>query len=124
MRDVARLAALHAGRGARLVHHTRNMPRRADELVDGGSLYWVIAGVMSVRQRVVAVDAAQWPDGSTCAALVLDAVLVPVMPRVVRAFQGWRYLEQADAPADLIDGTDAHGLPPRLRQDLAALGLL
>ena len=122
IRDVAELAAWQAGCDP--VHHTRNMPRRMAELIDGGSLYWVIAGQMTVRQRVLAVTQDHWPDGSPCAALMLDPALVLVVPRPVRAFQGWRYLEPADAPADLDAGDDLHALPEALRRDLAALGLL
>ena len=124
VRDVAHLAALHAARGKPPFHRTRHMPRRAAELVAGGSLYWVIAGHMNVRQRVVAVEPDHWPDGSACCALMLDSALVLLTPRPVRAFQGWRYLDPGDAPPDLVDGVDALGLPPALRQKLAALGLL
>ncbi len=106
-------------------HRTRSMPRRAAEVVDGGSLYWVIAGVMLVRQRVLALEPSVWDDGSKCAAIMLDRALVPVEARAVRAFQGWRYLEPADAPADLSDDTTAgHGLPDTLRADLRRLALL
>lgn len=121
--DVAELAAWQAGRQTP-VHHTRNMPRRTAELLDGGSLYWVIAGQMTVRQRVLAVRSDHGPGGVPCATLVLDPVLVPLVPRPVRAFQGWRYLEPADAPADLNVGDDVHALSPELRRELAALGLL
>ena len=124
VRDVAHLAALHSTGGDPPFHRTRHMPRRAAELVAGGSLYWVIAGQMTVRQRVTAVEPDNWPDGSACCALRLDPVLVLVTPRPVRAFQGWRYLEPAGAPDDLVDGVDALGLPPGLRQELTALGLL
>ena len=121
--DVAELAAWQAGRQTP-VHHTRNMPRRAAELLDGGSLYWVIAGQMTVRQRVLAVRSDRGPGGVPCATLVLDPVLVSLIPRPVRAFQGWRYLKPADAPADLNVGDDVHALSPELRRELAALGLL
>jgi len=106
-------------------HCTRSMPRRAAEVLDGGSLYWVIAGVMLVRQRVVALEPGVWDDGSRYAAIMLGAELVPVEARVVRAFQGWRYLEPADAPADQTDDRSVgHGLPDTLRADLQRLGLL
>ena len=106
-------------------HRTRSMPRRADEVVGGGSLYWVIAGVMLVRQRVLALEPSVWDDGSRCAAIMLHPALVPVEARAVRAFQGWRYLEAADAPADLTeDRSVGHGLPDTLRADLRRLALL
>jgi len=110
-----------------LRHFTRNFPRRAAEVVDGGSLYWVVAGSMLVRQRIIDITEDQWDDGSRCAALVLDAALVPLVGRPTKAFQGWRYLAAADAPADLAAGGAAKGsqdLPPALRQELRALGLL
>lgn len=130
IRDIAHLRLAQAERSARepaLVHRTRNMPRRADELLEGGSMYWVIGGAMVVRQRLLAIEADRWDDGSACAALILDPELVGVEARATRAFQGWRYLTAAAAPADLaatnaaIVGDD---LPPRLRQELRALCLL
>ncbi len=119
--DVAELAAWQTGREP--VHHTRNTPRRAAELVGAGSLYWIIAGQMTVRQRVLAVRSER-SGGVPCATLVLDPALVLVLPRPVRAFQGWRYLERDDAPPDLDVAGDTHALPAALRRDLAALGLL
>ncbi len=121
--DVAQLAAWQAGRDP-ICHYTRNTPRRMAELVGAGSLYWVIAGQMTVRQRVLAVRSERGPDGVPCATLVLDPILVLVTPRPVRAFQGWRYLEPDDAPADVVAGDDLHALSPKLRRELAALGLL
>ena len=120
--DVAELADWQAGREP--LHYTRNTPRRTAELVGGGSLYWVIAGQMTVRQRVLAVRSARGPDGVPCATLVLDPALVLVVPRPVRAFQGWRYLEPDDAPADVVAGDDLNALSPELRRELAAMGLL
>lgn len=128
--DIPHLAALQAARlaaGLGLRHRTRNAPRRAAEILDGGSLYWIIAGVLSVRQRITDIVEDHRDDGSRCAALLLDPALVPVAGRRTKPFQGWRYLAAADAPADLtaaqaIDGIDA--LPPQMLRDLRALGLL
>jgi len=108
-------------------HQTRNFPRRAAEVLAGGSIYWVIGGVMLVRQRIIDIRADQWDDGSACATLVFDAELVPVAGRKVRAFQGWRYLQAADAPQDLLSAPTASGefaLPETMRRDLRALCLL
>jgi len=106
------------------MHHTRQRPRRADEIIDGGSLYWVIAGTALLRQRIVDIATATRPDGSACAALVFDPALISVRPRPVRAFQGWRYLEPADAPPDLGANDAEAGMPPAMAARLRGLGLI
>ena len=129
IRDIAQLRALQAARRAaegRLCHQTRSLPRRAAEIVDGGSMYWVIAGAMVVRQRIAGITAETTGDGSACAAIHLDTDLVPVAGRPTRAFQGWRYLPAGAAPPDIaaagMPGLDA--LPAALRHELQQLGLL
>jgi hypothetical protein len=127
VRDPAHLRTIQADRvaeGAPLRHLTRHSPRRADEITAGGSLYWVIAGTLLLRQRVTAVEPAVRQDGSACAALMLDPVLVAVAGRPVKAFQGWRYLTAADAPPDLDPSSVEAGLPPELAQRLRELCLL
>jgi hypothetical protein len=127
IRDPAHLRAVQAQRVINdppLRHVTRHMPRRAAEIVDGGSLYWVIAGSLLLRQRVVAVEPAVRGDGSACTALMLDPALVSVWSRPVKAFQGWRYLAADAAPADLDAASDVAGLPEALAQELRALCLL
>jgi hypothetical protein len=108
-------------------HRTRNFPRRAAEIIDGGSLYWVIAGAIIVRQRVLDIIEDHRDDGTRCAAIVLHRRLVAVAARPMKAFQGWRYLQAADAPPDIVRGRRGEGeqeLPEALRRDLRALGLL
>ncbi len=125
--ELRRLQEARLARGETLRHLTRSFPRRAQEIIDGGSLYWVIAGAMVVRQRVVDIQEAAYDDGSKCAALLFDAELVPVAGRPTKPFQGWRYLDPAAAPPDLAAGTTAEGsdsLPPSLRRELESLGLL
>jgi hypothetical protein len=107
-----------------LRHRTRNGPKRAAELCAGGSIYWVIAGTLLVRQRVVDVVPDVRPDGARCIALVFDPELVRVAARPVKAFQGWRYLTPEDAPADLAGGSADADLPDEMRRALAALALL
>jgi len=130
IRDLAHLATVQAHRLASdspLRHHTRNFPRRAQEVIDGGSMYWVVAGALLVRQRIIDITEDRWDDGSACAAFHLDPGLVPVAGRPTRAFQGWRYLEPAGAPPDISEGGAAEGaeaLPATLREELRALGLL
>jgi len=107
------------------IHVTRNSPRRADELLAGGSLYWVIAGRIRVRQRLIGMVARRDDDGVPRCELRLDPKLVEVAARHHRPFQGWRYLEARDAPADLASGrTRGDKLPPALEEELRALGLL
>ena len=128
--DVAHLRALQAARlsaGQVLCHRTRNFPRRANELCAGGSLYWVIAGAIVVRQEITDIVEDTKADGVRCAAIMLAPDLVPVAGRPTKAFQGWRYLTADDAPTDLIDGAQAVGedaLPEAMRRELRKLGLL
>jgi hypothetical protein len=134
-KDVAELRAIQARRAKSdppLRHRTRMFPRRAAEIVEGGgSIYWVVAGFLCVRQRILDIREDRHDDGSACAALVLDPRLVPVEARPVKAFQGWRYFDPAAAPADIAASSavaaSARGierLPPRLRRELAELCLL
>ena len=107
-----------------LRHVTRNTPRRAEEIVDGGSLYWVIKGVIRVRQRIVDMRPLV-VDGEPHCALILDRKLVRVVPRGMRAFQGWRYLEAKAAPVDLGERKDGLSeMPPKMIDALRELGLL
>jgi len=127
VRDIAHLQALQTARAAQnppLRHVTRNFPKRADELLDGGSIYWVITGTISARQRLTAIERATDSDGTPRTALILHPELIRVEPRPMRAFQGWRYLPIADAPADLSEGSASAQMPEALRRQLAALGLL
>ena len=115
-----RLAAV-----GRLVHITRNRPRRAEELLDGGSIYWIIKGVMTARQVILDFVEAQRADGSPACGIVLSPEIVTVVPTRMRIFQGWRYLEPADAPPDLPAGTDPDDMMPReMLEELRDLGLL
>ncbi len=127
IRDPAELRAYQAQRlagGLPLRHLTRHLPRRAAELAGAGSIYWVIDGTMLVRQRITTIEPATRADGSACAAIGLDPVLVAVTGRPVRAFQGWRYLRGEDAPEDLAVGSVEAGLPHALAQRLRELCLL
>jgi hypothetical protein len=124
--SVADIRAFQNGRrggGATVTHPTRNAPKRADELLAGGSLYWVVRGLVRVRQRLVGVELGT--AGARCL-LVLDPALVETVPRAQRPFQGWRYLRAEDAPADApgAEGDAAQELPPALVAELAKLGLL
>lgn len=105
-------------------HITRMWPKRADEVLAGGSLYWVFKGLILARQRLVRFDPIMGGDGIERCALVLEREVVRTEPQPRRPFQGWRYLDPADAPRDLSparEGDDA--LPPGLNAALAAIGL-
>ena len=133
-KEVAELAAIQARRAKLdppLRHQTRMVPKRRDELLEGGSIYWVIAGYVRARQRLLDISEDRWDDGTSCAGLVLDPELVLVEPRPQKAFQGWRYLSPEAAPPDLLRpgagpaGTSGlESLPPALRAELQTLCLI
>jgi hypothetical protein len=106
-------------------HTTRMIPKRVEELLDGGSLYWVIRGNVQARQRLLGVRPFRDADGIQRCHLVMDPVVTATEWQPRRAFQGWRYLTEADAPRDMGSGrTGLRDLPPALRRELADLGLL
>jgi hypothetical protein len=106
-------------------HTTRMVPKRADELTDGGSLYWVIRGQIMCRERILAVTPFVDKDGVGRCHVTLDCKPVLVEPRPYRAFQGWRYLEPRDAPRDLDRAAPgARDMPETMRRQLRDLGLL
>lgn len=121
---MAELAA--AGKTPRIFHTTFQTPKRGDELLDGGSLYWVIKGLIQARQKLVALEEGTKADGSRCCHLILDHEIVPVRPVPRRAFQGWRYLSAADAPVDLsgAEGAGAAEMSAKMRRELAELCLI
>ena len=130
VRDIEHLRELQAERAQRnppLRHRTRNAPRRREEILQGGSIYWVVSGAMLVRQRILDIIEDRWEDNSACAGLILDPDLVPLAGRPAKPFQGWRYLPPDAAPPDLTATIPAFGeaaLPAALRQELRALCLL
>lgn len=109
----------------RLFHTTFQTPKRRAELLDGGSLYWVIKGVIQARQRLIGLEDGTKDDGSPCCLLLLDVPIIPVRPVPRRPFQGWRYLDATDAPKDLGAGRDdVTAMPAKMRKELADLGLI
>lgn len=116
-------------RTGRLVHVTRFTPRRAGEILDGGSLYWVIKHRIRVRQRILRFDRHEDPAaGKAKCAIVLAPELIATDPVHRRPHQGWRYLEDADAPRDLgpvgAGGPPEDSFPPEMAAELRELGLL
>jgi hypothetical protein len=107
------------------IHTTRMVPKRMDELLDGGSLYWVIRGQITCREELVAIRPFVDKDGIGRCRLVLRPKVIAVEPRPFRAFQGWRYLQAKDAPRDLDRvAPGARHMPEELRRELRELGLL
>lgn len=106
-------------------HVTRMWPKRAEELLAGGSIYWVIKGMVLCRQRLIRLDPYEDGEGAVRCAIVSDPELVRVAPTPKRAFQGWRYLKPGDAPRDL-GAREAREtpLPPKLSAALAEIGVL
>jgi len=108
----------------RAVHVTRMWPKRESEVLDGGSLYWVIKGVILARQRITDLQEINLGDGIPRCALVLDAEVIRTEPAPRRPFQGWRYLDPKDSPRDLPKGRAKDDpLPAALAQALAEIGL-
>lgn len=106
-------------------HITRMWPKRAQDLLDGGSIYWVIQGLVQCRQRILRLDEVTGSDGIRRCAIVLDPALVRTASAPKRPFQGWRYLEARDAPPDLGRARASEdSLPPALSAALADLGVL
>ncbi|MEM7290741.1 MAG: DUF1489 family protein [Pseudomonadota bacterium] len=106
-------------------HTTRMIPKRIEELLDGGSLYWVIKGNVQVRQRLADIRPFTDKEGIRRCDLVLEPKLILTHWQPRRAFQGWRYLKPEDAPTDLDDDARGlHTLPSELRIELSNLGLL
>lgn len=120
--SVEGLAAWQKSRST-LAHVTRMMPARREELLAGGSLYWVVKGEIRVRQKLLDIEAITDKEGTKRCRLLLDRTLVATAPRPRRPFQGWRYLPASDAPPDLT-GRGGSDLPESLRAELASLGLL
>jgi hypothetical protein len=107
------------------IHTTRMFPKRAEELRSGGSLYWVIKGQISCRERILDLRPTTGRDGIKRCQVVLDGKLVLVEPRPRSAFQGWRYLDVKDAPRDLSRAAPgAARMPEQMRRELRELGLL
>ncbi|ARE39742.1 hypothetical protein RGUI_1601 [Rhodovulum sp. P5] len=105
-------------------HVTRMWPKRAEELLAGGSLYWVFKGVILARQRILRLDDVTGTDGIARCGIVLEPSVVRTEATPRRPFQGWRYLSVEDAPRDLPQARQAEDdLPPNLMAALAEIGV-
>lgn len=120
-----KLNALKKGAKREHIHTTRMVPKRADELVEGGSLYWVIRGQITCREQIAAIRPFVDKEGVGRCRVALVPKVILVEPRPFRAFQGWRYLEAKDAPRDLDRvAPGARDMPEHMRRELRQLGLL
>ena len=126
--DVKHLRGLQQERRrerGRYVFYTRHLPRRREEILDGGSIYWVIKGFVRVRQRILEFIPVVEEDGERYCLVRYDRKLVETVWQPRRAFQGWRYLLPKDAPPDRPARAEAEDdLPPAIAQELRSLGLL
>jgi len=125
--DLARWQAARRGAaaGAPARHVTRMWPKRAGEVLAGGSLYWVFKGVILARQRILRLDEVIGEDGVRRCGIVLDPQIVRTEAVPRRPFQGWRYLDPAETPRDLpaARAGDDDSLPPGLAAALAEIGV-
>lgn len=105
-------------------HVTRMWPKKADELRDGGSLFWVMKGFIKARQTILGFEEQIGADGIRRCAILLDPNVVSTDMAPRRAFQGWRYLRGSQAPRDLSEtGVQEADLPDSLAYELALLGV-
>lgn len=108
------------------IHITRMVPKRGEEILAGGSLYWVIRGEVAARQKIIAIEPFRDRDGIGRCRIVMQPKVMSVSPRPMRPFQGWHYLSEEAAPPDL--GKAAAGslaaMPEPMRRELRDLGLL
>lgn len=118
------LAAIAAGQQPHSFHTTRMVPKRAEELLAGGSLYWVIKGYVQARQPLIGIETFTDGEGIGRCNLLLGPEVMETETQPRRAFQGWRYLEEKEAPRDLALLADGGEMPLELRRELAELGLL
>ena len=106
-------------------HVTRMWPKREAEILNGGSIYWVIKGVVQCRQRILRLDEVRGEDGIRRCAIVLDPQVHRTQNALKRPFQGWRYLKPEDTPADLPKTREQDdALPDDLNRALADIGVL
>jgi len=107
------------------IHITRMVPKRDAELLDGGSIYWVIRGEIAVREKLLAIEPFRDSAGINRCRLVMQPKVFSVAPRPLRPFQGWRYLADSDAPPDLGKAAASiEAMPEPMRRELRELGLL
>ena len=105
---------------------TRNTPKRADELLDGGSIYWIIKGKIAARTPFIDIYGEETPEGKKVCRLCVSSTVIPTIPVPKRGFQGWRYFPAADAPDDMPVGSggEINEISPEMAAELKELGLI
>ncbi len=121
--DLDHLRQVMKTRGDERCIYTRNIPKRADELLEGGSVYWIISRKIQARQLLTSIVKDEDDQGRAFCRIYLDGKVVPVEPWPRRPHQGWRYLKPEDAPPDLREG-ETGDMPPEMIAELRELGLL
>jgi hypothetical protein len=101
-----------AGLSANPVHETRMHPKRAAEILKGGSIYWVVKRKICVRQRILDIERIEIEGSPKFTMLHFDPELIPVKPKQKRPFQGWRYYKNSDVPPDLTPSSKPLGNTP------------
>jgi hypothetical protein len=124
MEEMKSWVAIARGTGEILDHVTRMFPRRRDEILPEGSLFWVIRGMILCRQPIADLVPFLGGDGIQRCRILFQPEIIPVRPTPRRAFQGWRYLAAEDAPVDMPRGTGGKEMTEQMRRDLAELGLI
>ena len=124
-----RARRLANGEGKGTWHFTRNFPRRSTEVLDGGCFYWIIHGEITACQKIMGLERRERENGRKQCAIRLSSKIIRTQPVVHRPIQGWRYLAPGDAPPNLnapskMVKESGTSLPPALRAELRALGLL
>ena len=110
----------------KIIHVTRNTPKKKDDLIAKGSMYWVIKRRVLVRQKIKDINLVIRNDGSKGCEIELDSELIKVIPTPMRPFQGWRYYSSEDVPSDLslnVNNDNEEALTDELNAELIKLGL-
>ena len=108
----------------KIIHTTRNMPKQKDDLIDNGSMFWIIKRNILVRQKILNIETVIRDDGSKGCEIQLDEDLIKVIPTPMKPFQGWRYYMASDIPPDLnVSNIESEDLPENINSELIKLGL-
>jgi len=108
----------------RLFHSTRNMPKKREELIQSGSMFWIIKRYVLVRQKIINIIPVVREDGSKGCEIELDKNLTKVIPTKMKPFQGWRYYLEEEIPQDLnVNCNEDDEVPEQIRSELIKLGL-
>ena len=105
------------------IHRTRAYPKQAEDMLNGGSIYWVVKRAIRFRQRIIDIRKVDDEEGRSLCELHFDPDIIQTYAQPKRPFQGWRYLKPGDAPRDLKSGKSAEDIPADLDEALKAAGV-